>query len=280
MFETTSNPPTGSTPTRNSEVLLFEVHGHNWRWGTEPDGTPWAVAADVARSFDYASAQKALQVIDADEKGSTDVVTPSGVQRMGIIYEDGLWELVFRSSKPEAKALKKRIKEILHQLRTGEMKLVSMQDPLAELERQTQLTTRAIEIAKAERTRADAAEGQLAVAAPKAEHWDVLASAEGDLSVADAAKILSRDPVIKTGERRLFNTMGTMGWAFRQRGDQKWRAYQKTVDSGWLSELPQTHYNPQTGVLQEDAPQVRVTTKGLAELRSRLGGSVELPIAA
>ncbi|GAB3994636.1 hypothetical protein GCM10029992_09700 [Glycomyces albus] len=120
----------------------------------------------------------------------------------------------------------------------------------------------------------------IAELAPKAEHWEVLASAEGNLAVADAAKILSRDPAIKTGRDRLFRTLGELGWAYRQRGDNKWRAYQRTVERGWLSELPQTHYNPRTGLLEEDAPQVRVTNKGLAELRSRLAGQAELPMSA
>ncbi|WP_307962376.1 phage antirepressor KilAC domain-containing protein [Salinispora arenicola] len=44
-----------------------------------------------------------------------------------------------------------------------------------------------------------AVEAELAEAAPKAASWDVLASAEGDLSVRDAAKVLSRDPGLNVG---------------------------------------------------------------------------------
>ncbi|MFF0821166.1 phage antirepressor KilAC domain-containing protein [Micromonospora haikouensis] len=128
-----------------------------------------------------------------------------------------------------------------------------------------------------EADRADKAEAlaaektrQLAVAAPKAEHWDVLASADGDFSVADAAKILSRDPRIKVGQTRLFTLLYRMGWLYRQAGDQRWRAYQQHVEAGRLSELPSSHYHPRTGVLVLDAPQVRVTARGVAELRERL----------
>jgi phage antirepressor YoqD-like protein len=36
---------------------------------------------------------------------------------MWVIYEDGIWELIFRSNKPEAKAIKKRVKAILREIR-------------------------------------------------------------------------------------------------------------------------------------------------------------------
>lgn len=68
----------------SQDIQLFNVGQHEWRFGVTGEGIPYAVAADVAKTFDYASTQKALQVIDADEKGSTDVVTPSGVQHMGV----------------------------------------------------------------------------------------------------------------------------------------------------------------------------------------------------
>ena len=110
---------------------------------------------------------------------------------------------------------------------------------------------------------------ELEVAKPKADAWDQLASAEGDYSVADAAKFLARAG-IDIGPQRLFNQLAEMGWIFR--GPQgKWRAYQEKVDAGYLSELPQSHHHPRTGELVLDPPQVRVTLRGLERLRVRLG---------
>jgi DNA-damage-inducible protein D len=118
----------------------------------------------------------------------------------------------------------------------------------------------------------------LEVAAPKARSWDVLATGAGDYSVADAAKVLSRDPAIKLGQGRLFTLLGEYGWAYRQRADQRWRPYQSAVDTGRLSELPASHYHPRTAELVIDPPQVRVTVKGLHELHRRLGGTQPLTI--
>lgn len=80
-------------------MKVFNVNDREWRFGTTEDGTPYAVAADVAKSFDYRDASNALRVLDEDEKGTQIVSTPGGPQEMKVIYEDGLWELIFRSTK-------------------------------------------------------------------------------------------------------------------------------------------------------------------------------------
>jgi DNA-damage-inducible protein D len=115
-------------------------------------------------------------------------------------------------------------------------------------------------------------QAQVAELAPAAKSWNVLASAEGDYSVADAAKILSRDPAIQLGERRLFSQLRELGWVYRQRSDNRWRSMQTAVEAQRLSEIPASHYHPRTGALVLDAPQLRVTQKGLHELHRRLGG--------
>ncbi|GLI44712.1 phage antirepressor KilAC domain-containing protein [Glycomyces algeriensis] len=129
-----------------------------------------------------------------------------------------------------------------------------------------------------EADRADTAESHLEALAPAAESWHRLASARGTFSAADAAKILSRDPAIDLGQNRLFRTLGDLRWAYRQRRDHAWRARQSAVDAGWLTEIPQSHHHPRTGELLLDAPQLRITLKGLSELRQRLGTSAALSL--
>ncbi len=123
---------------------------------------------------------------------------------------------------------------------------------------------------------------KLADIAPAAASWEVLASGRGDFSVADSAKILSRDPSIEIGQNRLFAALGDLGWTYRQRSDHSWRVYQSAIAAGRLSEIPQSHSHPRTGRRVIDPPQIRVTAKGLGELRERLAGGrtevlVELP---
>lgn len=114
-----------------------------------------------------------------------------------------------------------------------------------------------------------AARNTVAVLEPRAEAWDEIASANGDLSVADASKMLVRAGV-ETGPQRLFEQLAGIRWIFRGR-DGKWRAYASAVSEGYLTERPQSHPHPRTGERVLDAPQVRVTMRGVERLRVRLG---------
>ncbi len=105
-----------------SEIAFYDVLGQHWRWGRDDQGI-YAVATDVAKTFDYRDSSDAVRLLDNDEVGTQNVRVNlsdgrSQVRAMSVIYEDGIWELIFRSSKPEAKAIKKRVKQILRELRT------------------------------------------------------------------------------------------------------------------------------------------------------------------
>lgn len=113
---------------------------------------------------------------------------------------------------------------------------------------------------------------------PAAQSWSTLAEAVGDFAVADAAKILSRDPAIRLGRNRLFTLLDDLRWTYRQQVDGRPRAMQAAIETGRLSELPSSHYHPRTGELVLDPPQVRVTVKGLHELHKRLGGLVPVQV--
>lgn len=118
--------------------------------------------------------------------------------------------------------------------------------------------------------RAKAAEAKLLDAEPKAQAFESFLSTTGDLSVNEAAKVLSRDHSIFTGEKRLRQWMQTHRWLYRSpAGDP--RAYQHRLDQGYLAERARWHYHPETGERVMDAPQVRVTAKGIDALARALG---------
>lgn len=118
-------------------------------------------------------------------------------------------------------------------------------------------------------TARELAEARVAELTPSAAAWDHLASTDGDLSVNEAAKVLSRDPAITIGERRLWNLLLEWRWLYRD-GHGDVRPYQQHVDNGRLACRARSHHHPRTGELLIDAPQVRVTPKGLADIRTRL----------
>lgn len=86
------------------------------------DGNPWFVATDVAESLAYKSPKDAASYLDDDEKGSAIVRTPGGDQKLTVINESGLYALVLRSRKPEARKFAKWVTaEVLPAIRkTGQ----------------------------------------------------------------------------------------------------------------------------------------------------------------
>ncbi len=72
-------------------------------------GEPWFVHLDVCRVLGLGNAREAAARLDEDEKDRATFDTPGGPQALRIINESGLWSLVLRSTKPEAKAFRKWI---------------------------------------------------------------------------------------------------------------------------------------------------------------------------
>ena len=79
---------------------------------------PWFVAKDVCDALTLENSRKATASLDDDEKGVSPIVTPSGTQQMTIVNESGLYNLIFQSRKPEAKAFRKWVtSEVLPTIR-------------------------------------------------------------------------------------------------------------------------------------------------------------------
>ena len=85
-------------------------------------GEPWFITADVARVLGYRDANNAGRVLDDDEKDTHIVSTPGGDQKLTVINESGLYALVLRSRKPEARKFAKWVTaEVLPSIRkTGQ----------------------------------------------------------------------------------------------------------------------------------------------------------------
>ena len=71
------------------------------------NGEPWFVAKDVCDCLELTNTAQTISYLDDDEKGVTTNYTPGGKQEMSMISEAGLYSLILRSRKPEAKAFKR-----------------------------------------------------------------------------------------------------------------------------------------------------------------------------
>jgi prophage antirepressor-like protein len=101
----------------SQHLTSFDFEGSDLRFGTTDTDVPYVVASDFGKALGYRDARDATRLLDDAEKGTQIVRTPGGPQEMSVIYEDGIWELVFRSTLPGAKVLKSRVKEILREIR-------------------------------------------------------------------------------------------------------------------------------------------------------------------
>lgn len=96
--------------TESRQLIPFAFGDHLARVLADEEGNPWFVAKDVCRILEIEKYRDAASRLDEDERGSEIVDTPGGPQPMATISESGLYALVFRSRKPEAKAFSKWVR--------------------------------------------------------------------------------------------------------------------------------------------------------------------------
>ena len=73
------------------------------------DNKPWFIAKDVCNVLGLSNSRKSVASLDDDEKGVTKCYTLGGKQNLSVISESGLYALILRSNKPQAKAFRKWI---------------------------------------------------------------------------------------------------------------------------------------------------------------------------
>ena len=83
------------------------------------DNEPYFVAKDVCDVLELKNpADVVNKGLDDDEKGIEKIYTPGGTQNMAVINESGLYTLIMRSNKPEAKKFRKWVtSEVLPSIR-------------------------------------------------------------------------------------------------------------------------------------------------------------------
>lgn len=106
-----------------NQVVNFEFESKAIRVVTdETTGEPLWVAQDICEILEYKEVSKTVAKLDDDEKGTKKILTLGGEQEMMCITESGLYTLIIRSNKPEAKPFKRWVThEVLPSIRkTGQ----------------------------------------------------------------------------------------------------------------------------------------------------------------
>lgn len=81
---------------------------------TTERGEVWFVAQDICDILNLRNPRKAIQSLDMDEKHDVTIsYTPGGNQRVKSVNESGLYHLIFISRKPEARAFRKWVTNVV-----------------------------------------------------------------------------------------------------------------------------------------------------------------------
>ena len=226
----------------NQLQRLFEYQGHQVRTIIR-DGEPWFVLKDVCIVLDLAH-RVVRQRLDDDVCSTYAIPDSLGrMQETTIINEDGLYDVILESRKPEAKAFRKWItSEVLPSIRkTGTYSVAQYRLPQSYAEALRML---ADEVEKHEKTKQ-----QLAIAAPKAEMYDVALSAKNAQSMSIVAKTLG------WGRNRLFAFLREQG-VLRHNNEP----YQEYIERGYFV-VRQVPISRSSGVVNK--PQTLVTAQGM-----------------
>lgn len=82
------------------------------------DNEPWFVAKDLCDILELNDVRRAVEPLDDDEKLSGEILQSGQRRSMWLVSESGMYALVIRSNKPEAKALRKWVtSEVLPSIR-------------------------------------------------------------------------------------------------------------------------------------------------------------------
>lgn len=94
----------------NSQLTPFVFEDALVRVQMDENGNPWFVAKDVCNVLELGNVTEATRGLDDDEKKQldTNIINPEvGGRGTILISESGLYSLIFRSRKPEAKRFRK-----------------------------------------------------------------------------------------------------------------------------------------------------------------------------
>lgn len=248
----------------NTEIQTFNFNDSTLRTLTDEAGDPWFVAKDVCDILGIRT-NNLRTILDSDEISelsndySIDIAQNGGKSPL-IISEAGLYGLVLKSRKPEAKEFKRWVThEVLPTIRKhgAYMTQQTLDKALTSPDFLIQLATKL----KEEQEKVKALE-------PKAKALDAFTDVEDRLLVRDAAKVLSNSGT-PVSEKQLREWMTANDWIYKHNGS--WYATAKHCTAGHLVMVMSTKHDTKAdGTKFAFPPTVRITRRGLVLLHQRL----------
>lgn len=265
----------------NNEMQKFDFRGASLRTLTDEEGEPWFIAKDVCDILGMSNPSMAVIALDKDEVAQIDPKDYLGSenrsnQAVNIVSEPGLYKLIMRSRKPEAKEFQRWVThDVLPQIRkTGGY------IPTSESDSDEDIMARAVLVAqktiKQKNQQIAAQQSRIVELEPKARFADAVAASDGTCLVGELAKML-RQNGMDIGQNRLFRLLQADGYLGKT-GSNRNVPTQRAMDLGLfrIKETTVTHADGHTTVSRTP----KVTGKGQRYFIDRYWGRAQPSLEA
>ncbi|WP_368102042.1 phage antirepressor KilAC domain-containing protein [Bifidobacterium catenulatum] len=215
----------------NNEIQKFDFKGAPLRTLTDKAEEPWFVAKDVCDILGT-DTRDLHKILESDEITNVDSIhiAQNGGKAPLIISEPGLYRLVMKSRKPEAKEFQRWVThEVLPQIRKtgGYIPTTDVDDDMTILAKAVMIGQRTMEEQK---RRIAAQESHINELEPKARFADAVAASDGTCLIGELAKML-RQNGLDIGQNRLFEILRQDGYLGKT-GSNRNVPTQKAMDLG------------------------------------------------
>ena len=240
-----------------SNIRIFNYNSVEVRT-IQKDGEPWFVLRDVCNVLGLGTPARVAERLDTDEVSQTHITDSMGRQQeMTIINESGLYNVILRSDKPEAKPFRKWVtSEVLPTIRRHGM--YATPDTVEKMLADPDTTIKLLETIKKERAARMALEAKAEADKPKVLFADAVSASHTSILVGDLAKLLRQNGV-EIGQNRLFSFLREKGYLCSQ-GERYNLPTQRSMDRGWF-QVKETTINQPNGSVRITRT-VKVTGKG------------------
>lgn len=199
----------------SSELQKFNFNSNEVRVVTDSKGEPWFVAKDVCGILGLTNTSVALSQLDEDEVHKVDPKNYLGSenhsnQAVNIVSEAGLYKLIMRSRKDNAKPFQRWVThEVLPTIRKhgAYMSEKTIEQALTSPDFLIKLATQL----KTEKEARAKAEAQVEADKPKVLFADAVSASDKSILVGVLAKILKANGV-EIGQNRLFRILRERGY--------------------------------------------------------------------
>jgi len=233
------------------EAQMFNFNNDEVQVVVNDRNEPMFVATDICFALGLDNVTRALSSLDEDEKLPLPLVRAGQLRTVNTITESGLYSLVLRSNKPQAKVFKKWItSEVLPSIRRHGM--YANKQTVEEMLENPDVLIATLQNLKKEREEKERLQiqnelqdKQLKISAPKVEYYDEVLQSKSTYTTNQIAKEIGMSAIGLNVE------LNSLGIQYKQSGT--WLLYHKYQNKGYTKTKTHTytdnHGNTQTSMI-------------------------------